>query len=405
MNKPTFAKDGYEIYEGYRIKVEQTETGKIFKASLGKKSGKYLRKQDKKLQVVRNWIHEKRIEIERKGYASLNFTDQQKTDAVEALNLLKEFGANLRTAANFYAKHHKKVDHDNGVEHLIIRYLKEQAQRVENGTLRPRTYEDTVKRLKPLREELGNRAIDVVDAEDIKQLLSGYKPQNAANYKRYTSMFFRWAVKKDLVQGNPVEKLDAIKLEDDAPEIYSPNQVKAIIKACTEKKDNREPRKEMLPYFALAFFAGIRPEEICRLEWKDITLDEGIIHIRAAVSKTKKARFLEMPANLRQWLAICPDREGLVFPWSESSQKRWRAEVYKTASVPSIQDGARHSMATYYLALHTIEETTELLGHSDKVLFRHYKGLIKGRKKQAEKYFSIIPGKGKVITMAKAKVA
>ena len=401
--KATIKKDGYEIHYGFRIRVQETKAGKRYQVDLGRKSGRHVRKMFKVLQVARNWAHKQSIEADRKGIAALQFSDEQKTDAIESLAVLKKFGVNLRTATAFYAKHHKKVDRRNGVGHLIEEYLKEQAQRVEESTLRPRTYEDTVKRLKPLREELGHLSVDVVDSEDIKQMLSGYKPQNAANYKRYTSMFFRWAVKKDLAQGNPVEKLDAIKLDDDAPEIYEPKQVKAIIKACTEKNVSKEPRKEMLPYFALAFFGGVRPDEIRRLEWKDIDLEEGVIHIRAAVSKTKKARFLEMTDNLRQWLATCPNKEGLVFPWSETSQKRWRAEVYKTAGVPSIQDGARHSMATYYLALHTIEETTELLGHSDKVLFRHYKGLVKSRKAKAKAYFDIKPKDSGIIAFPTAK--
>jgi integrase len=401
MGKAT-EKDGvYEIFMGVKIKVIHTDAGKRYTAALSKSCGKYPRKQSASIKEIRNWIRDKDLAMKRDGYDALNFSDQQRDDAVAALALLKEHpGVNLRTAVSFYCKHHKKVDRRNGVSHLIARYLEEQSQRVEAGSLRHRTYEDTVKRLKPLKEALGHLSIDVVDSDDIKKILSGYKPQNAANYKRYTSMFFRWAVRKDLAQGNPVEKLDAIKLDDDAPEIYEPKQVKAIIRACTEG-DN--PRKEMLPYFSLAFFAGIRPDEIRRLDWKDIDREEGIIHIRAAVSKTKKARFIEIPCNLRQWLANCPNKEGLVFPWSESSQKRWRAEVYKAAGVPSIQDGARHSMATYYLALHTIEETTDLLGNSDKVLFRHYKGMIKGRKTKAHAYFDIRPEQNKVVDFPKAK--
>lgn len=395
--KATFTKHGYEYHEGFLIRRIETTAGIRFQVDLGKQSGKYVRKSFKTKSEARGCAVGRKLELDRHGITAKNLPTEKRIDALEALAVLESFDTNLLKAAKFYAKHHKTVDRRNGVGHLIDTYLKGQAQRVGNGTLRPRTYTDTTDRLKPLRLQLGHLAIDVVDSDDIKHLLSGYKPQNAANYKRYISMFFRWAVKRDLVAGNPVEKLDAIKLEDDAPEIYEPKQVKAIIKACTEKGEDKEPRREMLPYFALAFFAGIRPYEILRLKWKDIDLEEGVIHIRSAVSKTKKARFLEMPGNLRQWLATCPNKEGLVFPWSETSLQRWRTKVYKTAGVPSIQDGARHSMATYYLALHTIEETTELLGHSDKVLFRHYKGLVKGRAKKAKAYFAITPAKGSKI--------
>ena len=392
--KPTLKNDGYEMHFGYRIRVIQAKAGKRYQVDLGRKSGKHVRRVFPVLQEARNWAYSKSIEADNKGISALLFSDEQKTDAIEARALLKGYNVNLRAAAAFYIRHHQAVDLNNGTSHLIQEYIAEQAQRVEDETLRPATYADTIKRLKPLKNQLGHMAIDAIQSNDIAEMLRGYKPQNAANYKRYTSMFFRWAMRQGKVQGNPVELLDQIKLNDDAPEIYEPAQVKALFKCCTEGND---PRRELLPYFALAFFGGIRPEEIRRLEWKDVNLEEGIIHIRADVAKTKKARFLDMPENLIQWLAICDSSTDLVFPRSESSLKRWRAAAYQEADIPSIQDGARHSMATYYLALHTIEETTELLGHADKVLFRHYKGLVKGRKTKAKAYFGIKPGKAKVI--------
>ncbi len=42
----------------------------------------------------------------------------------------------------------------------------------------------------------------------------------------------------------------------------------------------------MLPYLSLGIFAGIRPEEIDRLSWEDIT--ENSINIRGKNSKTRQ---------------------------------------------------------------------------------------------------------------------
>jgi len=69
--------------------------------------------------------------------------------------------------------------------------------------------------------------------------------------------------------------------------------------------------------------------------------------------------------------------------------------------VPAIQDGARHTFATFYLALEGVDETLHQLGHTDsKMLQRHYKGLAKNRKAQAEKFFQIVPdAETKIIQM------
>lgn len=83
---------------------------------------------------------------------------------------------------------------------------------------------------------------------------------------------------------------------------------------------------------------------------------------------------------------------GLVFPFSETSLSRWRRKVHKKAEVTSIQDGARHSFATFHLALNPMEDTMQELGHTtSQMLFRHYRGLAKNRKVKANEYFLIVP--------------
>ena len=130
-SSPTIRNEGYEIHCGYRIRVKQTPAGKRYQVDLGRKSGKHVRKSFHVLQEARNWARLKSIEAENKGLYALTFTDEQKTDAIEALHLLEEFDVNLRTVAAFYAKHHKRVDRINGLGPLITQFIEEQKQRVE----------------------------------------------------------------------------------------------------------------------------------------------------------------------------------------------------------------------------------------------------------------------------------
>lgn len=84
-------------------------------------------------------------------------------------------------------------------------------------------------------------------------------------------------------------------------------------------------------------------------------------------------------------------------------QRRWRA-IFNELDIKFIQDGARHSFATYYLAQNTMDDTIQELGHTDtKMLFKHYRGLAKNRKKQAKAYFNIAPAEdAKIIPISKA---
>jgi integrase len=388
MTKATIKDDGFEIHFGFRIRTIDTTAGKRYQVDLGKKSGKHVRKSFAVLQDARNWAHKKRIEAENKGISALQFSDDQKTDAVEALALLKEFDANLRQAAAFFVKHHQKVSKANGFGALVDQYLAEQDARVEKKTLRFRTNEDAKKRLKPFKAAWARLAISSIEAKDIDALLdrNGYTGINRQNYKRHLSGFYSWAIRNGKTTGNPVQQTATVRTTKETPEIYTPKQVEKILRKA------EETRPELVPYLAMAFFAGIRPEEITRLSWQDIDLSINEIHIRAGMSKTNSARLVHISGNLTAWLLKYQKESGKIFASSETSLKRWRAEVMQAAKVETIQDGARHTFATFHLALHGLDDTMHELGHTDpKMLFRHYRGLARNRKEQAQKFFEIEP--------------
>jgi len=51
----------------------------------------------------------------------------------------------------------------------------------------------------------------------------------------------------------------------------------------------------MVPYFALAFFAGLRPtSEIGEMTWDNIDLEERIIRVVPSVAKTRRQRFVDI---------------------------------------------------------------------------------------------------------------
>ena len=66
----------------------------------------------------------------------------------------------------------------------------------------------------------------------------------------------------------------------------------------------------MVPYFALALFAGIRPDwehgEMGKLKPKHIRMDTGVILIEPDVSKVKEKRAIKIQPNLSLWLEKYP---------------------------------------------------------------------------------------------------
>ena len=115
------------------------------------------------------------------------------------------------------------------------------------------------------------------------------------------------------------------------------------------------------------------------------------------MAKRHRSRNVDIEPVLLAWLFRYQQPSGLVGPTNETTYNRKRKKILdkvKLAKWPN--NAARHSYATYHLALHEdAAKTAHQLGHKDiGVLYRHYRGLA--RRQDAEKYWKIGP-KGKVI--------
>ena len=119
-------------------------------------------------------------------------------------------------------------------------------------------------------------------------------------------------------------------------EILAPDQVGVLLEGA-----ERDARKGM--YYAFPFLTGTRPSEQLALQWRDVDLHSGVIHVRRTVEQngrlcefTKTAAGMrEIPIApslaemLRRWQTSCPsshDPLGHVFPClgraEHSSKKR-----------------------------------------------------------------------------------
>jgi integrase len=144
---------------------------------------------------------------------------------------------------------------------------------------------------------------------------------------------------------------------------------------------------ETVPYFALALFAGIRPQgELGRLTWADINLERREIDIRADTSKTGDERFIEMSENLVAWLLPHRKASGPIEVARAAVES-----VRKKSGVRWAADCMRHSFASYHLAQHDNAGKTALqMGHrSLGMLFEHYRRAV--RKEDAVLFWNIRP--------------
>lgn len=209
-------------------------------------------------------------------------------------------------------------------------------------------------------------------------------------FKNY-SAFFQFLVLKKITNINPFLEFSKIKILKDEKEIeiYTPEQAKYILKSV-------EPK--FIPHIALMAFAGIRPAEMnndggkSALNWNDIDFDKKQITVRAEVAKCRKKRVLNnLPENLWLWLETTKEdeRKGLIAQYKTSLFRKEKAKL----KTKWIQDGFRHSFASYGYHHLGAEHSVEIMGQESgfAVFAKHYKGMA--TKDAAKKYFNIKPTK------------
>lgn len=202
-----------------------------------------------------------------------------------------------------------------------------------------------------------------------------------ANRRRELSVFFNWCVKQGYIVLNPVARIPSPKIEENRIQVLTPEQTKNLLSGLIG------PDRA---YFAIACFAGLRPEEILRLAWADVHLDEDYIEVGAAQSKERKRRLVPIHPNLRKWLSpiagwpthsICRRNKGELIARGKAAAG---LEVWP-------RDVCRHSYASYRLAAtQDMNETALELGHTTTaMLFRRYRAVV--TREAAAEYWSILP--------------
>jgi len=194
---------------------------------------------------------------------------------------------------------------------------------------------------------------------------------------RHLSAFFSWCIEQGHLGKAP---LGTVK---HAPRHDSEIHVLTVAQAKTLMTKAAALRPAMVPYFALATFAGIRPEELQQLPAGKIGRE--YIMIDGAIAKKKRRRTIPIRPNLRAWLDAYPP-EGATVHYS-----RVQFEAVRDAlGFPWHPDVCRHSFGTYlYELTHDVPEITAQMGNSPDVFVNSYRALaIPGTGKQ---FFSILP--------------
>jgi integrase len=244
--------------------------------------------------------------------------------------------------------------------------------------------------------EFGSTFPSTAVCDLIKEHLNAYIKSHSEvsaknrNDRRVTvKMFLSWAVRQDYLPANhrllQADGMAQETVEDADTDFYRPVELKNLL-------DNASD--DLRPVLAIAGLAGLRGEEIMRLDWADVWRVEGHIEITAKKSKTRSRRLVEICPALAAWLEPCHNLQGRVFAGGVSGYLRGFLKLRGSLKIPDRRNGLRHAFCTFHYALYSNENLTAAqAGNSPAMIHGHYKGLA--TKAEAEKWFNVMPDQSK----------
>jgi integrase len=341
------------------------------------------------------------------GQSAAGISPRFLEDALNAEEILRPYGATLTTAAEFFAEVAKRRETSKTALEVATELV---ANRRANGC--------SMVHLNDLEDRLigggkrsnasafcrmfGAKSMSEITTADVEKWLAGlrrkYAAQTVVNFRRAAQTLFNFATPRGYCPRNVVEAIQPPRITPkDGVGIFTPAEAEAILHAAD---------KDLSPWLAIAFFAGLRSAELDRLTWNDVKFKQNWIEVPAAKSKTAQRRLVTMVPALAAWLAPYQDREGGIRPknFILKRLRAYRAAGFAKPGTESAEEkaagirlrvapsnAARHSFASYRLAdTNDAAKTALELGHtSTTLLFSTYREVATAE--DAARYFAILP--------------
>jgi integrase len=328
-------------------------------------------------------------ELEDYGSKAYSLTASQRAQAEEAIHILEPWGLTLVDAANAVVARLQAASKSITVAELIERATEHHKSLLSQDQISTRHFETFVSAGRRLTAAFAEIRTSELPTARIESWLSNLKAENGKplavasrnQIQRYVFLIFKYGVKIGVLQKNPLEGIDKARSRKMKPiNVLSPDQAEHLLKCASP---------EIIPFFSIGLFAGLRVDEIMKLDWKHIKLVQRKIDLTWFPTKTLQPRWAPIPDNLNEILQPYSKGEGSVIPRSHQRLRKLREKAYKAAGLwPWPQNALRHSYISYRLSL--IEDVSKVsleAGHDPKTLAEWYRRPI--LKADAEAYFKI----------------
>ena len=184
--------------------------------------------------------------------------------------------------------------------------------------------------------------------------------------------FYRFLLKKQIVEHNPAQAVQAPKSNKKLPKILDVDQVAGILDA---KPDSVLEIRDVA-IFELFYSSGLRLNELVMLDVADFSLSEGVVKVRHG--KGGKQRLVPVGVKaveaIRLWLQYRPGETSALFVTLRGArlgQRSVQLRLEKWCRKNGLSEHIHPHMLRHSFASHLLESSQdiravqELLGHAD----------------------------------------
>lgn len=327
-------------------------------------------------------------------------TDAQLQQAEAAFAALD--GRSMPLAIDFFIKSYQEPVKAKLLTEAKAEFI---ADKLKKGK-RPDTIRNLNNRVDLLANGHPDKHVHEILKADVEAVVfsKGIGARTQVNNRLALSAFFGWCQKQRYCQSNPAREVEPPEVDAGEPVVLSLVEVRKLLSAARVVKDGK-----LVPYVALAVFCGIRPTELARISWKDISLDDKTVTIQGKHAKMRSRRIVDISDNAVAWLTPFAVSRPPIRP--QNFRKDFdrvkelagfdqppKGEKPKPGVKPWVQDSMRHSAISAHLRFHGDEgRTASWAGNSMDVCHRSYKGLMSAD--DAREFWDITPDDQKILNL------
>jgi len=192
------------------------------------------------------------------------------------------------------------------------------------------------------------------------------KNNSRRKYLRFVRMFFNWVKDEGHIVKNPTDGI-SYKPDDFDAAFYSPDQTAELLRYVAQHE-----QKDLIGYYALLTFAGLRPSEGSRVQWQDFNFKTNELYVRKG--KTNARHIILEPVAV-EWVKYHKENSVGNAPFVELKNLTNREKVVRKAVLDGkwVQDGLRHGFGTYFKAkVQNLPAVAEYMGNSVGIVKKHY---------------------------------